>query len=124
MNRVRERCRLSRLAVSVGLLFGIGVLCLSAVLAFSQSAWRKRIPQNNPQSRKVALGRALFFDKRLSIDGTVSCASCHDPAFAFTDSRAVAMGAGGRQGTRNTPTLLNAVFIDFLFWDGRVRSLE
>src|SRR5258705_2579147 len=52
-----------------------------------ESLWRQRIPKDNPMSPgKVALGRALYFDKRLSIDGTVSCASCHDPALAFTDS--------------------------------------
>jgi len=49
-------------------------------------------------ARKVALGRALFFDKRLSIDGTVSCASCHDPAFAFTDAKVLAVGAGDKPG--------------------------
>jgi cytochrome c peroxidase len=91
----------------------------------SESLRRKRIPQTNPMSpRKVTLGQALFFDKRLSVDGTVSCASCHDPAFAFTDSKVLAEGAGDKRGARNTPTILNAVFSDSLFWDGRARSLE
>lgn len=91
----------------------------------SESLRRKRIPTTNPMSpRKVVLGRALFFDKRLSIDGTVSCASCHDPAFAFTDSRVLAAGAGDKAGARNTPTILNSVFSETLFWDGRARSLE
>jgi cytochrome c peroxidase len=91
----------------------------------SESLWRQRIPKDNPMSPgKVALGRALYFDKRLSIDGTVSCATCHDPANAFTDSNFVAIGAGTRRGTRNSPTVLNAMFSESLFWDGRARSLE
>jgi cytochrome c peroxidase len=109
------------------------LFALSAAAAFqtasprglNESVRRKRIPEKNPMSaRKVALGRALFFDKRLSVDGTVSCASCHDPAFAFTDSRVLAAGAGDKSGTRNTPTILNAVFSETLFWDGRASSLE
>lgn len=97
----------------------------ASTVGIDESLWRKRIPKTNPMSpRKIALGRALFFDKRLSIDGTVSCATCHDPAIAFTDSKAVALGAGTKSGTRNTPTILNAVFSESLFWDGRAASLE
>lgn len=128
-----------RRIVNVGIAFVVGLICLWPVLAFQESAprtrltprgiseslWRKRIPENNPMSsRKIALGQALFFDKRLSIEGTVSCATCHDPAIAFTDARTVSMGTGAKVGTRNTPTILNAVFSEFLFWDGRARSLE
>lgn len=87
--------------------------------------WRKRIPQlNSISSGKIALGQALFFDKRISVDGTVSCATCHDPAVAFTDARTVAIGVRGKHGTRNTPTILNSVFTESLFWDGRAGSLE
>jgi cytochrome c peroxidase len=87
--------------------------------------WRQRIPQDNPMSlQKVELGRALFFDRRLSRDGTVSCALCHDPAFAFTDANSLAAGVAGRRGTRNSPTILNAMFSNLLFWDGRAASLE
>jgi len=73
---------------------------------------------------KVALGQALFFDKRLSGDGTISCATCHQPERAFTDGKVLAQGIGGRIGTRNTPTVLNAVFNSSQFWDGRRASLE
>jgi cytochrome c peroxidase len=73
---------------------------------------------------RVALGQALYFDKRLSIDGTVSCATCHDPANAFTDHDTVGRGVSNRAGTRNAPTILNAMFSEQLFWDGRVASLE
>jgi len=94
-------------------------------VGISESLWRQRIPQGNPMSPgKVALGRVLFFDKRLSADGTVSCATCHDPAAAFTDSNLVARGVAGRVGTRNAPTILNAMYSDSLFWDGRASSLE
>src|ERR1051325_36130 len=87
--------------------------------------WRRRIPANNPMTlAKVELGQMLYFDKRLSIDGTVSCATCHDPANAFTDHNAIAVGVSNRGGTRNTPTILNAMFSDRLFWDGRAGSLE
>jgi cytochrome c peroxidase len=94
-------------------------------LGLNESSWRKRIPKDNPLSvEKVALGQALYFDKRLSIDGTVSCATCHDPALAFTDAKVVAVGGRDRRGTRNAPTILNAVFNETFFWDGRARSLE
>lgn len=87
--------------------------------------WRKLIPRENPlTAEKIALGQALYFDKRLSIDGTVSCATCHDPATAFADRNGVALGVAGRSGTRNVPTTLNAMFNQSQFWDGRARSLE
>ncbi len=76
-------------------------------IGIGESLWRKRIPRSNPLSTgKVALGRALYFDKRLSLNGTVSCATCHDPANAFIDHNAVTLGASGRAGTRNVPTIL------------------
>jgi len=84
-------------------------------------------PANNPTTpAKVALGRKLFFDKRLSADGTLSCASCHalSPDKAGSDGRAVSVGIDGQQGTRNAPTVLNAAFQRALFWDGRAGSLE
>ncbi|MCA9284547.1 MAG: c-type cytochrome, partial [Phycisphaerales bacterium] len=68
--------------------------------------------------RAAALGHRLFFDPRLSSSGTVSCATCHDPAQAFTDGRSVAHGVA--DGTRNTPTILNASLLRWYFWDGRV----
>lgn len=90
-----------------------------------KTSWRRRIPTDNPMTpAKVALGEALYFDKRLSIDGTVSCATCHDPANAFTDHGTVAIGVSKRAGTRNAPTILNAMFSERLFWDGRAGSLE
>ena len=80
--------------------------------------------ENPLTEEKVALGEALYFDKRLSLDGTVSCATCHDPATAFADRNTLAIGVGGRLGTRNVPTTLNSMFNRSQFWDGRARSLE
>src|SRR5256885_8303635 len=73
---------------------------------------------------RVVLGQNLFFDARLSADGTVACATCHDPARAFTDGRPVSAGIHGRVGQRNAPTILNALYNKTQFWDGRVNTLE
>jgi cytochrome c peroxidase len=75
-------------------------------------------------ARAAELGRALFFDRRLSRDRSVSCASCHDPLRAFTDGRTLSTGVAGRQGRRNAPTLVNRAWGDTQFWDGRVASLR
>jgi cytochrome c peroxidase len=72
----------------------------------------------------VAIGKRLFFDKRLSADGTISCASCHKPERAFTDGLPVAQGIRGQLGTRNTPSLLNVAYETSEFWDGRRATLE
>lgn len=72
----------------------------------------------------VALGEKLFFDGRLSADGSVACVTCHDPARAFTDGRPVSIGIHGRAGQRNAPTVLNALYNKTQFWDGRVTTLE
>lgn len=74
--------------------------------------------------KRVELGRKLFFDPRLSADGTVSCASCHRPEHDFTDGRPHGVGVSGQTGTRNVPSLYNVVFATSLFWDGRATDLE
>lgn len=74
--------------------------------------------------REVALGKELFFDKGLSVDGTVSCASCHNPETGFADARKVSEGVGGRKGRRNAPTVVNAAYWATQFWDGRAKTLE
>jgi cytochrome c peroxidase len=82
-------------------------------------------PENNPlTAEKLELGRRLFFDRRLSRDGLISCSSCHDPDRAFSDARAVAVGVFGRQGRRNSPALINRGYGRLFFWDGRAASLE
>lgn len=72
----------------------------------------------------LAMGAKLFSDARLSADGTISCATCHDPAKAFSDGKPVAIGLGGQFGVRNTPSLLTAALQTSFFWDGRRTSLE
>lgn len=79
---------------------------------------------NHPTNAKIALGKSLFFDKHLSEDGTISCASCHQPKHAFSDGKPLAQGIKSQLGTRNTPSLLNASYYTTLFWDGRRNSLE
>ncbi len=81
-------------------------------------------PANSPHETAVSIGRRLFFDKRMSADGMISCASCHKPDKAFTDGLAVAEGIHGQLGTRNTPSLWNVGFETSEFWDGRRLSLE
>lgn len=83
------------------------------------------IPDTNPLTpEKIALGRRLFFDSSLSVDRTMSCATCHDPERSYTDGRAVAKGVHDANGVRNTPTILNAGFGRAFFWDGRAATLE
>ena len=79
---------------------------------------------NPPTLETIALGRRLYFDKRLSSDDTVACSTCHDPAFGFSDPRPVSEGVEKRRGTRNSPTVLNSVYYSTQFWDGRAASLE
>ena len=82
-------------------------------------------PADNPMTpEKIALGKMLYFDKRLSRDGTVSCATCHDPNTAWTEYRATSEGIGKQLGGRNSPTVINAAYATTQFWDGRAASLE
>jgi cytochrome c peroxidase len=78
--------------------------------------------QLNPD--RIALGRKLYFDTRLSRDGTVSCATCHDVSRGFTDRRNVSEGVGDHLGRRSSPTTMNAALFQSMFWDGRAVTLE
>lgn len=94
-------------------------------LGIPRDIWEIFVPPDNPITpEKVELGRKLYFDKRLSVDNTVSCATCHDPKFAFTDGKKVSEGVKGQKGARNAPTVLNAMFFEEQFWDGRAKTLE
>jgi cytochrome c peroxidase len=84
------------------------------------------VPSDNPMSSaKVRLGRFLFYDKRFSKDGSVSCGSCHKPDGGFSDrGNATSAGFNGLRGERNTPGLTNAAFLTALHWEGGIPSLE
>lgn len=83
------------------------------------------IPEDNPITpEKIELGKQLFFDKRLSRDGTIACASCHLPEKAFAGETKVAVGIRGQQGNRNAPSIMNRAYGKSHFWDGRAASLE
>ena len=83
------------------------------------------VPESNPLTAdKVALGRQLFHDRRLSRDGSIACATCHIPNRAFSSPLPVAIGVDGRPGRRNAPALINRGYGRAFFWDGRVSTLE
>jgi cytochrome c peroxidase len=83
------------------------------------------IPSDNPMTPdKVALGKQLYFDPRLSCDETVSCASCHDPKKGWSNSSQFATGVRNQIGGRSAPTIINAAYSELQFWDGRAHRLE
>lgn len=82
-------------------------------------------PEDNPYSdAKSDLGKMLFFDPRLSVSNLISCATCHNPSFAWEDAQP--LGSGDKMGQlgRHTPTILNLAWSEVFFWDGRADSLE
>jgi cytochrome c peroxidase len=110
----------------LGALF-VALLNAASLAAGDLAPLPERVPEpkENPTTEaKVALGKALFFDVRLSGRNDMSCATCHDPAKAMADGLARAKGFDGRTLARNTPTLLNVAFQTSFFWDGRAKTLE
>lgn len=101
-------------------------LTIMAAPAYARDTVRLGLPEHSVelQASSILLGRRLFFDTRLSADGSISCATCHQPDKAFGDGRTVATGLKGRPGTRNTPSLINASLHATQFWDGRRATLE
>jgi cytochrome c peroxidase len=81
-------------------------------------------PGNPPSSLKIHLGKELYFDARLSADGTVSCATCHNPALGWSDEGPTSKGIRGQFGGRRAPPVSNAAYSPLQFWDGRSPSLE
>jgi cytochrome c peroxidase len=79
---------------------------------------------NPPTRAKIELGRQLYFDGRLSADGTISCATCHAPDEGFASRRRVGVGINSLEGERNSPTAYNRILSGTQFWDGRAASLE
>jgi cytochrome c peroxidase len=83
------------------------------------------VPADNPPTKEtIELGRRLYYDPQLSADGTVACATCHDPKAGFADPKPVSVGVQGKTGTRNSPTVINSAYSEVQFWDGRAPSLE
>jgi len=130
-------CRGSRwiagVLLSLGLAIGAGTLFGDdADGSLTDENWTppKGLPvfefpeDNRPSADKIALGKQLYFDKRLSQDMTISCASCHDPAKGWSDGEVTSTGVGNQKGGRNSPTIINSVYNQFHFWDGRAGSLE
>ncbi|HYL57755.1 MAG TPA: cytochrome c peroxidase [Candidatus Acidoferrales bacterium] len=83
------------------------------------------VPSNNPLTKeKAELGRALYFDPRLSKDSSLSCATCHNPSLGWSNGLPVAVGVKGQTGGRSAPVIYNTAYEERLFWDGRAGSLE
>lgn len=94
-------------------------------LGLSQGSSQITGVDENPLTRaKIELGRQLYFDPRLSVDSTVSCASCHDPSMGYTAQTKTGIGIKGQAGGRNSPVSFNRILSDKQFWDGRAGSLE
>jgi cytochrome c peroxidase len=109
-------------------------ILLSSVMlilpALSSAQWQALpdeapAPADNPTTpEKVALGKMLYFDPRLSSNGTVSCFTCHNVMEGGDDHRPTSIGVHGQAGGRNAPTVWNAAFLSAQFWDGRAATLE
>jgi cytochrome c peroxidase len=118
--------------IGVSLAKTLAVTLLGTVLAYGQQygstpAWAKgqKTPPSNPlDASKVAMGKSLFFDSRLSVDGWISCSSCHDPMHGFSDARRLSVGVSGQRGKRHAPSLLGRGLGESQFWDGRAATLE
>jgi len=82
-------------------------------------------PKDNPYSKaKWELGRAIYYDQRISVDNSVSCGSCHSPKFAFADGQPFSAGVKSQMGGRSAPTVINRAYSLHQFWDGRAGTLE
>lgn len=117
-----------RFLILVALLAAPAALAAGGHFVWRLPAWMAPppVPADNPMTaEKVELGRRLFYDARLSPDGTMACASCHDQARAFSDGRALSVGAGGAVGIRNAPGLANIGYFPQLTWGNpHVTTLE
>ncbi len=107
------------------LIFVLAIFSTSAVQAMEPIPSIVPVPADNPMSAaKVELGKQLYFDPRLSLDGTVSCNSCHNVMAGGADDRPTSVGINGQRGGRNAPTVWNAALLSAQFWDGRAATLE
>ena len=98
---------------------------MAAPLGLDLQSASYNVPKDNPLTEaKIKLGKRLFFEKALSADGLLACASCHVPDKGFSDPQQFSVGIRGQKGTRQAPAALNRVFSRKQFWDGRAASLE
>lgn len=105
--------------------FFLAVASFSAYAEFKALPDTPPIPADNPQTpQKIELGKMLYFDPRLSHDGTISCNTCHNVMSHGADGRPVGAGVQGKRGGRGSPTVWNSAFLTVQFWDGRAASLE
>ena len=110
---------------SLFLLMMITIILDGAWAQHSALPQKAPVPKDNPQTQeKIDLGRQLYFDPRLSSDGTVSCNSCHNVMNGGSDNRRFSAGVKGHRGGRSAGTVFNAAFYSTQFWDGRAASLE
>ncbi|MDA8239420.1 MAG: cytochrome-c peroxidase [Nitrospiraceae bacterium] len=102
-----------------------GLFCNPALAGGLEPLGSVPVPENNPQTPgKIELGKKLFFDRRLSGDGTMNCTTCHNPELAFTDGLDISLSYPTTKNWRNSPTLIDSAFRKYLFYDGRARTLE
>lgn len=117
--------RLTLRAAAFTVVFSLVGAVASAQDEIPNGLGKIRYPKDNPQTAaKVSLGKQLYFDKRLSRDNDISCASCHDPAKGWSNGEQFATGFQGKKGGRNSPTVINVAFGRLQFWDGRAKDLE
>lgn len=120
----KNRCSFSGLVFLIFVVFSFA-FCLTANAGKLEPVKAVPVPGNNPQTpEKIELGKKLFFDRRLSGDGTTSCATCHNPEQAFADGLDISLSYPTTKNWRNSPTLINIAFYRYLFHDGRAKTLE
>lgn len=121
---MQMRCFLRSLLGAVMLLMVVSSVTAEG-LDIPKGLKAMRVPADNPvTAAKIELGKQLYFDKRLSIDNTVSCASCHDPKKGWSNGERFATGVKGQKGGRSAPTIINSGYQYYQFWDGRAIQLE
>lgn len=121
----RHACRLAWLPAGCVALLALGVIAADDPLPLPKPLPAVTHPADNPATpAKIALGKELFFDPRLSRTEKVSCATCHDPAKGFSNGERFAAGVDGKEGTRKPPSLINVGYNRAHFWDGRAATLE
>jgi cytochrome c peroxidase len=120
-----RKAMFSTILLAVACTTGVGVGQETSVLVIPKGLPKMKVPKNNPvTAAKVTLGKQLYFDKRLSRDNTISCASCHDPAKGWSNGERFATGVRGQVGGRSAPTAINSGYQPLQFWDGRANHLE